>query len=623
MDSPSKPGRGAVRRQPRLLVMALAGLALGAGSGIAWGRPLPAADDSWIRVDTAHLILFSNSSRNHTLQVGRRLELFRLALSRLEPGLTVNSPLPTAIYVFKHEASFRPYKKWFGDSVDDLSGYFVADSLGNYVGLNATPQGNAFMPVYHEYVHYFINNNFPNVPLWFNEGIAECYSTFRTFGSEVEVGRPIEAYVDMLKQQGLMPLERLIAVRTSSAEYNERDRKGLFYAQSWGLVHYLLWGKPGWASHLEEKLARLNEGSDLPALLGLPDYAAVERALRPTLERGRFGYTRVDAGNLAVDENARVRPLTHAESVYHLGNLLAHLGPERSPAAERHFREALRLDPSLAAAWTGLGYLRDLHGRHEEAASLYEKALSHDRSDPLAHFLYATSIMDRHHSERRRLRRTPGGATPEHLVQARKLFTESLRLRPDLTEAYAGLGATYAFEESGFDEGIAALEKARSLLPSRMDIVFNLLGLYARRGDRLAAEALVEVLDRQGDPALLADAHESLLQGDLITASRLMKKDRLDEALELLRQVRSRTRDAGLRADLDKQIGEIERVQKTNEMIDEYNRAVTLVNRREYSKAAPILRRVIEGAEDENLRRSARTLLADIERALGDTRPRN
>ena len=623
MNAPSRPGPGAARRRRRHFVLALACLALGSCPGMTWSRALPAADEAWIRVDTAHLTLFSNASRDHTLQVGRRLELFRLALSRLEPGLTVNSPLPTAIYVFKHEASFKPYKKWFGDSVDDLSGYFVADPLGNYVGLNATPQGNPFLTVYHEYVHYFINNNFPDVPLWFNEGIAECYSTFRTLGSEVEVGRSIETYVESLKQQDMMPLKRLFAVGLTSKEYNERDRTGIFYAQSWALVHYLLWGKPRWASHLEENLARLNEGADLPALLGLPDHAAVERALRPYVERGRFAYARVDAGHLDVDDTARVRPLTNAEALYRLGDLLAHLGPERSAAAERHFREALRLDPSLAAAWTGLGYIRDLHAQYEEAASFYEKAIGRDRDDPLAHFLYATSIMDRHHSERRRLRRTLGGETPEHLVRARELFTRSLKLRPDLTEAYAGLGATYAFDESGFDPGIAALEKARALLPSRMDIVFNLLGLYARQGDRTSAEALMEVLARQDDPALLADAGESLLQGDLIAASRLLKENRVDEALALLRQVHSRTRDDGLRANLDEQIAGIEQVRKTNEMINEYNRAVTLVNRKEYAKAAPILRRVVEGTEDEKLRRSAQTLLDDLERALGDARPRN
>ncbi len=74
---------------------------------------------------------------------------------------------------------------------------------------------------------------------------------------------------------------------------------------------------------------------------------------------------------------------------------------------------------------------------------------------------------------------------------------------------------------------------------------------------------------------------------------------------------------------MDEQIAGIERVRKTNEMINEYNRAVTLVNRKKYAKAVPILRRVIEDAEDEKLRRSAQTLLADLERALGDTGPRN
>ncbi len=600
-------------------------LALGLAVLLASSRParsLPDEEDRWIRVETAHFTLFSNASPDHTIQVGRRLELFRLALSRFEPGLTVHSPQPTAIYVFRDDASFRPYKKRFGGAVDDLAGYFVAERDGNYVGLNASPRGNPFAPVYHEYVHYFINNNFPNVPLWFNEGIAECFSTFRPAGSKLEIGRPIETYIERLEPGPLLPLRRLLAVDTSSPEYNERDRTGVFYAQSWALVHYLLWGEPNWASSLEEHLADLDENANLPALLGLPDHAAVEGRLRRYLRERRFARARIDAGGLAVDGNARTIPLARAEAVYRLGDLLAHLGPGHAAAAERHFREALRLDRGLASAWTGLGYLRDLRGRHDEAAGFYDRALALDRGDPLTHFLYATSIMERHYGDRRRHRRPLGLSKPPHLERARALFAESIRLRPDLPEAYAGLGATYAFDEADLEAGIAALEEARRRLPARMDVVFNLIGLYARQGEPLAARALLDVLARAGDPDLLADARESILQGDLVAAARHLEQGRVDDSLRLLRRVRSRTADRELRSDLDAQIARIERIRKTNELIDAYNRAVDLVTRRRFEEAAAILRRVLAETDDDRLRRSASTLLSDLEHVLAGAPPR-
>jgi tetratricopeptide (TPR) repeat protein len=317
--------------------------------------------------------------------------------------------------------------------------------------------------------------------------------------------------------------------------------------------------------------------------------------------------------------------MTRAEALYRLGDLLSHLGPDRSTEAERHFRETIRLDSSHAAAHRGLGFIRDLRGDHEEASAFYERALDLDPNDYLTHFLYATSLIDRRFGTERRHRRLIGDTTPPLLARARELFSESIRLRPDLPEAYAGLGATYTLDESDLEEGIAALEKARRLLPSRMDIVFNLVGLYARSGERRKAQHLIdEVLGRADDPALLADARESMLQGDLVVASRLLKEGRVDETLAILRRVQATTRDPELRGKLESRIADIIETREGNRFIDLYNEAVERVNKKDYREAAAILRGVLRDAKDPKLVDSARKLLADLERALGGAEaPRN
>jgi hypothetical protein len=105
----------------------------------AMATPLPDRSEVWIKIRTAHFTLFSNASEPYTIEIGLDLERFRGALARLVSGLEVNSPLPTSIYVFKHDASFQPYKMRVGLIPSNISGAFAAHRDGNYVGINATP----------------------------------------------------------------------------------------------------------------------------------------------------------------------------------------------------------------------------------------------------------------------------------------------------------------------------------------------------------------------------------------------------------------------------------------------------------------------------------------------------
>jgi hypothetical protein len=70
-------------------------------------------------------------------------------------------------------------------------------------------------------------------------------------------------------------------------------------------------------------------------------------------------------------------------------------------------------------------------------------------------------------------------------------------------------------------------------------------------------------------------------------------------------------------AELDSRIANILETLESNRLIDLYNEAVDRVNRKDYEKAAGILRRVLREAEDPKLVDRARKLLADLDRVLG------
>ena len=65
-----------------------------------------------------------------------------------------------------------------------------------------------------------------------------------------------------------------------------------------------------------------------------------------------------------------------------------------SKLAEHMFRQALELEPNMAAALTNLGNLVYRQGELEEAKSLYERALEHDPMQPEARYNLANLLED-------------------------------------------------------------------------------------------------------------------------------------------------------------------------------------------------------------------------------------
>ena len=74
------------------------------------------------------------------------------------------------VWLFKNERSFRAgAKKFFDDTPDTPFGYYSPEHSAMI--MNADGLGT----LSHELVHPYMEKNFPNVPSWFNEGLASLY----------------------------------------------------------------------------------------------------------------------------------------------------------------------------------------------------------------------------------------------------------------------------------------------------------------------------------------------------------------------------------------------------------------------------------------------------------------
>src|SRR5688572_3838219 len=134
------------------------------------------AKDKWVSVRSKNFFLIGNASEKEIREVGTRLEQFREVFSRLFTKANFSSPVPTTVVVFKSDKSYAPFK-----SNPNTAGYFQPGQDVNYITLTTEVRGeqDPFTVIFHEYTHLLVNNNSANVPTWFNEGLAEYYSTVK------------------------------------------------------------------------------------------------------------------------------------------------------------------------------------------------------------------------------------------------------------------------------------------------------------------------------------------------------------------------------------------------------------------------------------------------------------
>ncbi|MFN2386890.1 MAG: DUF1570 domain-containing protein [Thermoanaerobaculia bacterium] len=591
-------------------------LALSLGRAAAAGAELPSAEETWIRVQTAHFTLYGDASEGRIRDVGLDLERLRAVLLRLGGNLSAHTPVPTVIYVFRSDAALTPYKPVVDGKPRNLSAYFLPSADGNVIALTAAWNSNPSPIVYHEYLHFFMRNNFPPQPRWYEEGLAEYYSTFRANEREARIGLPVDEHVARLRQGSLMPLRTLLGVDEDSPEYVERSRQGLFYAQSWALVHFLLRSESGRKEQLAQFLARLRGG--LPADEAFrASFGMDERELLAELSsyvrRSRFPYMVIRLPDLDVPTETRVAAMDREETLLRLGELLARISGETLGRAESHFRAVLAAAPSHPEALAGMGYVRMRQREDGEAAEFFRLSLESGSADFRVPFHYGTL----------RLKSLPiagGSLGPDErgvLADARGAFRKSSELNPEFAEARAALGRTYLWEEgSGAADGIPHLEAALRQLASRTDLAMELSSLYEAAGEEWKSEDLLRrILGRNAERVIEQKRRSAQFRRSLGQVNELLAAKKDAEALALMERLVGGAHGE-LREALEKEIAPLRRGVARNLAVRRYNEAMAKLHGPDYEAALAGFAEVAATAEDPELVKKARERVAEIREYL-------
>jgi hypothetical protein len=224
------------------------------------GSAFAAEQSPWLEVHSAHYTVITDAGDKKGREVALRFEQMRSVFATLLMKERLNEPVPLTILAFKSDKTYFQSAPLRRGQPIGAAGFFVPGEDHNFIVLNLFEE-ESWRAVAHDFAHLLLNYNYPPVQGWFDEGIAEYFSSIRLDNKQVEIGgdpelqsayaedllqnqrdvrNPPKSLTELLSGQAWLTLPDLLTMKHDTSSYTESTHNTLFYAQSWMVVHYLL-----------------------------------------------------------------------------------------------------------------------------------------------------------------------------------------------------------------------------------------------------------------------------------------------------------------------------------------------------------------------------------------------
>jgi hypothetical protein len=235
--------------------------------------------------------------------------------------------------------------------------------------------------IFHEYVHHLFRSAEQEPYAWFNEGMAELLAGFRVEGNELQIGHPLLGRLRALQTEKLLSLETLFVMTPQTANSRSDDHTGLFYAESWALLHYWLFGESGLPA---EGVKRFVEVAEDPSKINVPnmraffrdcfgmDYPEMEKRLDRYVHSGSYRWGRQPLPTLEPKNSYTKEPLSRDEARLALADLGVRVND--SPSARLVLFKAMEDAPASPRPFETIGAAAARNGDEDSMIDYWEKA---------------------------------------------------------------------------------------------------------------------------------------------------------------------------------------------------------------------------------------------------------
>jgi len=414
-----------------------------------------AGEKPFTEVRSPNFRVLTNGSEHDARRIALEFEQMRAVFAVGFPKMRLTTGAPLLIFALQTENDMKSLApaQWKNHKGPLPAGLFDHGWEKQFaiVRIDQDVPG-AYNVVYHEYVHTLLHSNFRWLPTWLDEGLAEFYGNTRFEPKKSYVGAA-STRVYRLQNRTMIKLETLLTINPWSYYRGDENQIDTFYAESWALVHYLVFGPD---MELGKKLSRfyaqLQAGDpQLKAFRDVfGDLKQVEDGLQKYIQAFAFHAYSVENLTAIQEKDFPAHKLTKAETDCEIAGyrLWEHDAPEATDLVER----ALQEDPALGPAHEEKAFINFREGKDEDAVHEFSRAVELDKTLYLSQYFQAMMTAKRE--------------TPEQREALRTELQKITQINPQFAPAYVQLAMLYIADGQG-TRALVAARKAEQLEPSR------------------------------------------------------------------------------------------------------------------------------------------------------------
>ncbi|MGD1077603.1 MAG: hypothetical protein ABR881_04710 [Candidatus Sulfotelmatobacter sp.] len=289
---------------------------------------LAAEPNPWLEIHSIHFTVITDAGDKKGREVALRFEQMRAVFATLLGKERLNQSVPLTILAFNNDKSYYQVAPLRQGQPIDVPGFFLPGEDQDFIVLNLSGE-ESWRAVAHDFAAMLLTYNYPPAQGWFDEGVAEYFSSIHVDNKQVELGadpellpsatqdllgnqrdtHPPKPLTELLGAQVWLSLPDLFTMKHDTSARNEGTRHTLYYAESWIVMHYLL--------H-EQKLPETGTYFDLVLNQHTPVEDAIQKAYGMSsaqLEQAVKDYFHSQSALLtAVDAARRTNPASVANA---------------------------------------------------------------------------------------------------------------------------------------------------------------------------------------------------------------------------------------------------------------------------------------------------------------------
>ena len=424
------------------------------------------AADNWIEVRSPHFTVQTNAGEKEARRVADQFEKIRNMFHSAFSSMRVDPGQPIVIVAAKNENTLKLFlpEEWEAKGHIHHAGLYQPGEDKDYVVMRLDSEGeNPFHTLYHEYTHALLRLNFSNLPLWFNEGLAEFFGNSTLGDKEIRTGTIDPGHLYLLNQSKLIPIETLLEVDHNSPYYNESNRASVFYAESWAVVHYLMLDEEARKKELLKNFlaAWTKSGNQIDAAREtFGDLKQFGKKIEAYSRQGSFRIGIIKAGQAAAEKSYTVRNVSPSEAIALRGDFFTH--HNRAEQAQPVLEEALKTEPNLPFVHEALGFYHYRRHETEEADKEMQLAIKLGSAGFAPQYFHGFLLMQE------------SGYEAESSLEAKSSLEKAVQLNQEFAPAYEALSRAYSRSPDTQKQSVNAAIKAVQLDPGQLAYSINL-----------------------------------------------------------------------------------------------------------------------------------------------------